>query len=202
MDIKRIDSKTAQAVIIERHYLHRQAPCSFAFGVYNEDLLVGVIMYGSPVNRSLCAGVCGKEEQDNVIELTRLWLQDGLPKNTASWVIASTVKLVNKEIIVSYADPQAGHVGYVYQASNWIYTGLSAKRTEMQVKGFEGHSKTLFDIYKTVAAIKERFGDDARWVDRPRKHRYVYFNCGRLRRKALTKKLLYPILPYPKLTDF
>lgn len=33
--IKQIDYKTAMAVIVERHYLHRKAPCSIAFGLFH-----------------------------------------------------------------------------------------------------------------------------------------------------------------------
>lgn len=38
-------------------------------------------------------------------------------------------------ILVSYADSAQGHHGYIYQATNWIYTGISAKRTEWREIG-------------------------------------------------------------------
>lgn len=45
--------------------------------------------------------------------------------------------------------------------------------------------------------IKERIKVDCIIADPP-KHRYVYFNCNKKRKKELLKKLKYPILPYPK----
>ena len=36
---------------------------------------------------------------------------------------------------------------------------------------------------------------------RPRKHRYIYFNCSKGKKKYLLNKLKYKIEPYPK-TDF
>ena len=42
------------------------------------------------------------------------------------------------------------------------------------------------------------FGDKFSLVDRPRKHRYIYFNCSKTRKKQLLKKLKYKIYAYPK----
>ena len=50
----------------------------------------------------------------------------------------------------------------------------------------------------TVKQIKEKWGDDVKFVERPRKFRYVYFNANKKRKKELIKKLKYPKLPYPK----
>lgn len=205
--IKRIAYDTAMAVIVKYHYLHRQAPCSFAFGLYEKngddsglftmDRLVGVITYGTPSSAPLRIGICGVEEKDNVIELTRLWIEDGTPKNTESYLIGNTLSRIDKEIVVSFAEIEAGHVGVVYQATNWIYTGLSAKRTNWIVDGVKLHGQTIADKY-TSNELKELVGDRFKLMDRPRKHRYVYFNASKKRKKQLLNKLKYKIQPYPK----
>lgn len=195
--IRRISYSTAMRLIIEKHYLHRKCPCSFAFGLMDGERIAGLIIYGTPSSAPLRSGICGPEEKGNVIELTRLWIEDGTPKNTESYLIGNTIRLVDKEIIVSYAEIQQGHVGTVYQATNWIYTGLSAKRTNWAVEGIDSHCQTLADKY-TSKEIREIYGDKFTLVDRPRKHRYVYFNCSRTRKKLLLKKLRYKIEPYPK----
>lgn len=183
--IKPVDYKTAMKVVVENHYLHRKAPCSFAFGMFqkDDDRLVGVIVYGTPSSAPLRQGLCGIDEKNNVIELTRLWIEDDTPKNSESFLIGNTLKLVNKEIIVSFAEIQAGHVGTVYQATNWIYTGLSAKRTNWTIEGINLHCQTIADKFKTSAAIREEFGDKFSLQERPRKHRYVYFNAKPKRKK-------------------
>ena len=107
--------------------------------------------------------------------------------------------MVDKEIIVSYAEIDQGHLGVVYQATNWIYTGLSAKRTNWTIKGVDRHCQTIADKY-TSKEIREKYGDDFTLLDRPRKHRYVYFNCNKWRKKELLKLLRYEVKPYPKLT--
>jgi hypothetical protein len=177
--------------------LHRKAPCSFAFGLFDKSDIIGVICYGTPSSAPLRRGLCGESEVNNVIELTRLWIKDGTEKNVESYLIGNTLKLVNKEIIVSFAEIDAGHVGTVYQATNWIYTGLSAKRTNWTIEGLNLHCQTIADKY-TAEELREKFGDKFKTVERPRKHRYIFFNCHKKRKKELLGKLKYPILPYPK----
>lgn len=184
-------------LVVDNHYLHRKCPCTFAFGLFIDEEIKGVVCYGTPSSAPLRSGICGKEEASNVIELTRLWICDSVGKNAESYLIGNTIPLVNKEIIVSYAEIQQGHVGTVYQATNWIYTGLSAKRTNWAIEGIDKHCQTIADKY-TAKEIREIYGDRFSLIDRPRKHRYVYFNCSRTRKKQLLKKLRYGIEPYPK----
>lgn len=206
-----IDRKIAQTLVVEKHYLHRKAPCSFALGLFFSAALVGVALYGTPSNRNLRAGICGPAEQFNVIELTRLWISDSVPKNGESFLIRHSLKFVDKEIVVSYADPSAGHIGTVYQAAGWIYTGLSAKRPEYHVQGLEHlHKQSLFDSLgrgkrsergEQIRQLKEKYGERLVIGQQTRKHRYVWFNCSKLRAKELTASLRYPILPYPEKTS-
>ncbi len=198
--IDQIDYKTAMDIVVKNHYLHRKAPCSFAFGLFckNTNEIIGVVTYGTPSSAPLRRGICGVDEKDNVIELTRLWVKDGTPKNTESFLIGNTLGKVDKEIVVSYAEIQQGHVGIVYQATNWIYTGLSAKRTNWTIEGVDKHCQTIADKY-TASELMEKYGEKFKLVDRPRKHRYVYFNCKARRRKELLSKLRYEVLPYPKI---
>jgi hypothetical protein len=195
--IKAIDYKTAMAVVIKEHYLHRKAPCSQAFGLFLNTELVGVICYGTPSSAPLRAGIAGKEHAKNVLELTRLWVCASVPKNGESFLIGNTLKLLNKEFVVSYADTAKGHLRIVYQATNWIYTGLSAKRTNWTVKGLDKHCQTIADKY-TQAELRERYGSDFSLVPRSRKHRYIYINAKGPRRKFLLSLLRYKSQDYPK----
>jgi len=200
--IKEIDKKIAQEISMKNHYLHRRAPCSYAYGLVEKDIddIIGIILYGTPSSACLRKGICGIKEKDNVIELTRLWIKDDTPKNVESYLIGNTLKLVDKEIIVSYAEIEQGHLGIVYQATNWIYTGMSSKHSQWHIKGLDkgNHGQSLSDKY-TIKEIKEKYGDRFEYTQRPRKHRYIFFNCNRRRKKELLKELKYNILPYPKI---
>jgi hypothetical protein len=184
--------------LLNKHYAKRIPQIMFAFGLYVNGVMKGVVTFGIPASPSLCMGICGKEYLSIVLELNRLCLLDN-HKNEASYLVSNAIKLLPKpSIIVSYADNAHGHVGYIYQATNFIYTGLSANRVDWAVKGLEHkHCKTLSDGM-TLETIKAKYGDDFYYTERSRKHRYILFHGSKTDKKCLLKKLKYPILDYPK----
>jgi hypothetical protein len=197
--IERIGYQMAMELVIAKHYLRRKAPVSIAFGMFDSiGQLVGVITYGVPASSTLLKGVCGPEEASNVYELNRLWVDDSVPKNGESYLIGNTLGQLDKEIVVSYADTSQGHTGIVYQATNWLYTGLSAKFKDPKVKGLENQHHATFANGLTNKQVVEKFGDRVYFVERARKHRYIYFSASKKRRKELVEKLRYPVLEYPK----
>jgi hypothetical protein len=196
--VEQIDKSLAQSIVVEHHYLHRAAPCSKAFGLFDQySNLRGVVMYGTPSSSALRAGLAGKDEALNVIELTRLWIDDDSPRNAESFLIGRSVRQAGKELVVSFADIAANHLGIVYQATNWLYTGLSAKRTDWTVEGVDKHGHTWADKY-SAAEMREMFGDRFTLKPRSRKHRYIFINAKGRRKTELLSKLLYPLEPYPK----
>ena len=190
-----INPKEARGWILRKHYAKRLPSISWVFGLYVDMHLEGVISYGTPVSSTLLSGVCGKENSDKVIELNRLIINEGVPKNSASYLVGNSLKLLPKpKIVVSYADTSQGHIGYVYQATNFIYTGLSSKFLDPKVKGLEHQHHGTYAHGKNNKQLKEEFGDKLYFVERARKHRYIYFvGCPELR-----SKLNYKVLPYPK----
>lgn len=199
--IKEISYQQAMSIVIKKHYLHRKCPCSIAFGLFQNDTneVKGVVTYGVSCSSTLLRGICGDEHMHNVYELNRLWVSDDVPKNGESYLIGNTLKKLDKEIIVSFADSSQGHVGYVYQSTNWLYCGLSAKFRDPKVKGLEHQHHATYAHGMTMKQVKEKYGEDnVYYVDRPRKHRYIYFNCKKSRRKELMGLLRYRVLPYPK----
>ena len=197
--IERISYSMAQEVVIAKHYLHRKAPCSFAFGMFDRSgQIVGVVIYGVPASSTLLKGICGEDHAKNVYELTRLWVDDSVPKNGESFLIGNTIKLLDREIVVSYADSSQEHVGIVYQATNFIYTGLSSKFKDPKVKGLENQHHATFANGLSNQQVIDKFGDRVYWVERPRKHRYIYFNASKSKKKQLIQQLRYKVLPYPK----
>lgn len=196
--IMQIPIARAQSLIVRHHYLHRRAPCSIAFGLIDPNWNVrGVVMYGTPSSAPLRSGIAGKDYADKVIELTRLWVDDSAPRNGESYLIGNTIRRAGKPIVVSFADTDQGHIGIVYQATNWLYTGLSAKRTNWTIDGDSRHCQTLAD-QMTAEEIREQYGSRFSLVPRSRKHRYLFITGTRKERKAILASLRYPVLPYPK----
>lgn len=193
-----IQPKETYQWLLEKHYAKRIPQIMHAFGLYVDGILKGVVTYGIPASPALCMGICGKEYSDKVLELNRLCLLDN-NKNESSFLVSHSIQLLPKPtIVVSYADTSQGHVGYVYQATNFLYTGLSANRVDWTIKGMEHkHSKTISDGM-TLESIKEKYGDDFYYTERSRKHRYIFFHGSKTDKKTMQKLLKYNIEPYPK----
>jgi hypothetical protein len=184
MKVLPINNFEVEPWLLEKHYAKRMCSISFSFGLYDEDQLVGVVTYGMPASPNLCMGVCGLDYKDKVLELNRLCLNDGV-KNGASFLVSKSLQMLPKPtIVVSYADTAMGHVGYIYQASNFLFTGTTKERTDMA--GEDGkHSR-------------HSFGNSEIRVNRSAKHRYVYFVGSKTQKTNLLKRLNYEVLPYPK----
>jgi len=193
----------AMSIIVKNHYLHRKAPASYCFGLFdNWGSLLGVVTYGTPASPSLCKGIAGEDEKEHVVELTRLWIADITPKNAESFLIGRSLKLLPDDvnIVVSFAEIQAGHVGTVYQATNWIYTGMSDRHVEWSIKGEESnkHGRHMFDEFGGIEGAKKALGERLIRGERPRKHRYLMLRGSRWRKKELLAKLRYEVQEYPK----
>ena len=192
-------------MVVKYHYLHRKASCSIAYGAYVDGKLIGVCMFGTPASPSVCSGLCGPGEKYHILELTRLWISDSIGNYPESTLIAGSLKLLrdspyaSKDIIISYADTSQGHIGTIYQATNWYYLGLSSKHVEYRVEGMSGHSRHYFDSLGGVSKAKEILGNKISVSERPRKHRYLFINTKcRKRKRAILNELRYTIEPYPK----
>ena len=196
-EVKKIEYNDTKDYILNIHYAKRMPSITYKFGLFENNKLVGVVCYGSPPSQPLCKGICGEKFKNIVLELNRLVLKNN-KKNEASYLISKSIKLLPKPlIIVSYADTEQKHSGVVYQATNFIYTGLSDKRTEWRMYGSKKHSKTICEKY----SLSERKDNPNKFylVDRPRKHRYIYFNADKkYKKKVLLPNLKYKIKPYPK----
>lgn len=202
MEVKAITRAECAPFILGIHYAKRWPSISYAYGLFDEEELVGVVTYGTPPSAPLKRGIAGDGFRHQVIELNRLCLKYNR-KNEASRLVGASLKFLPESIVVSFADTEQGHKGYVYQACNFLYCGLSAKRTDWKVKGREHlHGQTIADEFRgtkdRAAAMRAKYGDDFYLHPRPRKHRYIYLvGDKRFKRKALAA-LKYNIEDYPK----
>jgi len=117
-------------------------------------------------------------------------------------------RLPKPSVVVSYADTSQGHHGYIYQATNWIYTGLSAKFKDYAVRGLEHmHHSSIedsvgrYDENKDInkhELLRKKYGDKLYMRERPRKHRYFYFLGNKKEKAHMKENLQYQVQPYPK----
>lgn len=187
--VRRISYEETKPFLLNIHYARRMPSISYAFGLFVGGQLIGVVTYGVPASAPLCKGIAGEENFYNVLELNRLViLPEYNGRNYASYLVSHSLKLLpNKTFVVSYADTAWSHVGYIYQATNFFYTGMSAKRTDTyQPNGLHprAYDKTNHSNLQQT---------------RSQKHRYVYLVGDKRTKKQMLKELRYPILKeYPK----
>ena len=199
MQVKEINSKIAMDMVMRNHYSQRKTGAKVCFGLYVCSDLVGCVVYSQPASYTLCKGVCGPDYKAFVIELSRLVITTN-KRNSASYLIGQSLNKLGNKVVVSYADcnDHVGHVGYVYQATNWLYTGQgSAEPKWIDPRTGEVISFTRRHIDKKAEAIGL---DWKQLIKSPQigKHRYVTFTGDRRFKKEAKNKLNYKILPYPK----
>ena len=127
--VKKISAKEAKRYIHENHYSHGShngpSPC---YGLFDNEELIGCLMFATPCSENVRSSVFGPEYKDNVTELHRLHIKDVTPKNTESWFISRCLKQLKIDKpqiwgVVSFADNTEGHQGTIYKATNAICAG-------------------------------------------------------------------------------
>lgn len=222
--VRPIPVKLAKPLIIENHYIHKWSSSKICFGVFTtvksgSENLIGVAVYGPPVGRHVIEGISPLLKNDEVLELKRLWIQDGHGRNIESYVLGRTFRLLktecpNVKVLVSYADPAAGHVGIIYQATNWLFQSLRSDdklETTFALTLLENprpedwkHSRSLTRNFRThnVHGLRQSIGRTF-WIKRDsRKYRYLNFICDRRDRKKIVESLKHPVVSYKKETNY
>jgi hypothetical protein len=198
LNITPISQIDAKQLLVCHHYLHSfPGGTRLSFGVYLDARLLGALTFG--VGPYLGYKLVKDASPDDVVTLTRLWLSDGLPKNSESHVIGIVLRSLRKEtslkFVLAYSDPAAGHLGTIYQATNWLYTGLSSATPLYDIgDGIMHHSRSLAHQLgsHSIRYLTYR-GIVVKTVPQMAKHRYIYFLDDSWR-----TRLLVPVLPYPK----
>lgn len=128
------------------HYSKSVPTVQYAYNVYNDrDEWCGCIIYGGGANNNLAKSF-GKHSGE-VLELERVAL-NGKQEQTSK-AVAMSLKQLHKDnplcqIVVSYSDHRQKHLGTIYQATNWIYLGLTiTSDTQYFYRGKWTHERTI-----------------------------------------------------------
>jgi hypothetical protein len=199
MNIIQVDKKTADHWITQKHYSRRASIFWAAFGLEIDGKLEGVVVYGQP--SPPIQKHAFKDRDFRLYELSRLVIQTK-EKNAASFLIGNSLKLLEKPCaVVSYADSEWNHCGFVYQATNWLYTGATKSHDHSyMVNGERLHPMTIRDRFG-VTNLKQWAKENKIQTIKPaEKHRYFYI-CGNKReKKSILDRLNYSVLSsYPKI---
>jgi len=204
-NVEEISFVDAKKIIMKYEWL-QSMPHRFGYrvshGIYFNNILGGCLVYAQPQVRSM-----GLFDEDygtrSIIQLSRGACAFWTPVGTATRLISKSCKILKSEgivAIVAYCTPEAGEIGTIYQASNFIYYGNTEKSWEYFIDGrwigerSFAHKKKWLSSQK--GKIREMYEASFNNIEkRSVLPRYKYIKI--LNRVAL-KKFKFEKLTYPK----
>lgn len=166
-------------------------------GVWENEKYIGVVIFSRGASSNLMKPY--SLNQDQGCELTRVAMTGH--KAPISRILRVAMLFLKKNspalrMIVSFADPQYGHHGGIYQAGNWIYCGDTAAGVEYWHKGKRLHSRQVSEKGWNIQQGMKRptvKPSQCKIVKTAGKHRYI------MPLDAEMRKQIAPLAkPYPK----
>ncbi len=198
-------SRTEVAEFLESHHYLGRPP---HHAKYYVKLMIGERMVGAAAFGSLRSYAVSdrlfKTPVDSKLglEVSRFACLDSCPTNTESFFLSQCIDAIkvmdeNIKFLITYSQPEIGHRGAIYQATNWIYLGNTAggkvkylldnkpvtRKRLKRLHGQETGRREWREIYGNRLQIKNL----------PSKHKYML-----VLDKELKNQLNVPKLDYPK----
>lgn len=122
------------------------------FGAWEDGRFVGAVVFGDGANGGMFQPY-GLDYSQGA-ELVRVALRDH--RTPVTQIVSQSLRQLRVQsprlrLVVSFADPEQGHRGVIYQAGGWFYLGRSAPADEYLVNGRRMHGKALRQTRSTHA---------------------------------------------------
>ncbi len=178
------------------HYSHcLPAGRLVCVGAWEAGAFVGAVVFGRGASSEI--GSPFQLRQDAIGELCRV----ALDRHTAptSQVVSIAVRLLRRlcpglRLIVSYADPEHGHVGTLYQACGWLYIGRTNSESLIRLNGRLLHPRTVASRYRTrsIDWLRAHVAADAAHARTLPKFRYALPLDAAMREQLAPRVQAYP----------
>lgn len=196
MRIERASAKAVRYAIMTWHYSKSVPLVQIAYSVFNDaDEWCGVICYSIGANNSISKPY--NLAQGQVIELVRVALNG--KQECTSKAVAMSLRAIKKDaplvrLIVSYADTGQGHVGTIYQATNWIFAGSTTPARCYLVNGVKVHERTIQSkgVKQNIDAVRKSLDANAIIIYDEPKHKYLYPLTKDMKKLCETLRKPYP----------
>lgn len=217
--IKVIPSNIANEFVKKHHYSGKVVQNSnLHFGAFLDGNLHGVLSYGSSLDKGKMVTLVNGTGWNEFLELNRMAFDDYLPRNSESYCIAKTLKLIKKKApqikwVVSFADGCSCGDGTIYRASNFVLTAIKENFNLCELpSGEKVHKMTLESnpttprkelngkCYYDITDGRFNFKKYVEYVGgkilKGYQLRYVYFIDP-----SYKEKLSVPIIPFSKIDE-
>lgn len=196
--IKEIDRNQANKIVVENHYSKKFYNATYIhLGLFVDGVIKGVLQYGYAMNPASCGSVVKGTQQDEYLELNRMWIADNVGKYPESRAISYSLKYIRRRYpkikwIQSFADERCGGFGIVYQACSFLYYG-EHNSVFWEYKGIVYHNSLMTrnpNLSKSAKYIQENKKEAKSYT--LRQFRYIKFLDQREKKKCLLKEQPYP----------
>lgn len=129
-ELRTVELSDCAELVARCHYAGRGAnTATFKHGLFlKEDNHCYGIAWWIPPTRS-CAEANFSGDWKKVLSLSRLAIEDEVPRNAESFLIGRSIRLIRQsgawDCLLTWADSSQGHRGTIYRATNWEYLGTS-----------------------------------------------------------------------------
>lgn len=172
--IKPIKYERSVREFVATHHYTQSTPSAvlFAFGLFDQDVLVGVCTFGT-FSRHQAA-----TRYHNFLELSRFVLSPVCQKNSASFFMARCLKriqyLTQYVGVISYADPTEGHTGTIYRAANFEEMGATRKSYHYTYRGVRMHKKQVWRRSRREGISERQYAETYRLVKVEEKEKIIF----------------------------
>lgn len=215
--VKVLPSNIANAFVRKHHYSGKIVPNStLHFGCFLDGKLHGVLSYGNSMDKRKTMNLVEGTGWNEFIELNRMAFDDYLPRNSESYCIGKTLRMIRKQAphikwVISFADGAQCGDGTIYRASNFVLTSIKPNKTILEFpNGARVAAMTLeanFDIPQVVQLCKDlnvphKYRTRNEWIKLGARFipgfqlRYVYFLD-----KSYRKRLTVEEIPFSKIDE-
>lgn len=158
-------------------------------GVWENGRFIGAVVFGVGATSALVKKYGLRMEQG--CELVRVALTSH--QSSVSRIVAVALRMLRTayrglRLVVSFADPEQGHYGGIYQAGGWLFTGRSAASDEYIYKGKRWQGRSFRNSHKGMENHP-----DVQKVKGSSKHRYLMPLDPEMR-----ERIKHLAKPYPK----
>ncbi len=205
--VRRVSRKLAEQVIFKYEWLGTMAQTGYHYGIFFGSYCAGVCCYASGGGTGgVAAHELFKVERGEFGVLARGACVHWGPPGANSKLVSFSSKLFGKDsgckVAIAYSDSDAGEIGTIYQACNWIYIGRGAStRQWVALNGRIYDQKLAYDLKRRKGGTRADWANALRlagWTEQASnpKHRYVYILDKK--DKALIDRVERMRQPYPK----
>lgn len=217
IEIKVIPASVANPFVRAHHYSGKVvANSTLHFGAFLDGRLHGVLSYGNSMDKRKTMALVEGTGWNEFLELNRMAFDDYLPRNSESYCIGATLRMIKKKApqikwVISFADGTQCGDGTIYRASNFVLTGITKNNTILEMPDgsrvakisqnahpldFRKKYDAMCGISKDVMPTMSDYIRGGARILNGFQLRYVYFLD-----KSYRKRLTVPELPFSAIDE-